>query len=300
MVKSQLVRARNPATLGMGRELKVRDNVFGALIVATLEAEAGGIGFFQCFSVCVLTILAQICFMYWVFINSGTFDLGGGACSVHPTLKFTSVMVFVATQSSVLPSIQAHTEILQIYLIDSAVSNPTEIFLGKSVFATRALFLFLFSVLPEMILSVFYVPVGIHYIMVQPTLDTTILATVALQFILDIDEIIFKTFPPQFKDKCDDTVFNGKKDKLMDLMRGADSAKDVSEVVVEFPESGQAQSKAAAWAGFYSQIVYVALSVGCVFGFINHIFVCTRWNEAAPPMLQVYQVCSDNDMHVTI
>jgi hypothetical protein len=269
-----------------GRELKVSDNVYGALIVATLQAEAGGIGFFQCFSVCVLTILAQISFMYWVHINALTFDLGGGACSIHPTLKFTSVAVFMATQSSVIPSIEAHLGILQFYLMESAASlfegfDKLDEMKTKSVFLLRALFLIIFSVLPELLLTVFYVPVGIHYIMVQPTLDTTILATVALQFILDVDEIVFKTFPWRFRNRCEVLTFNTKGSVASDieskLTRMASESDSDNHDNIEVQ-----RSKAAAWGGFYSQIVLVVMCIGCVFGFIDHIFVCSRWNETAP------------------
>jgi hypothetical protein len=213
--------------------------------------------------------------MYWVHINALSFELGGAACSVHPTLKFTSVAVFMATQSSVIPSFYAHASILGFYHQEFAHGSLNK---ENSVHFLRLFFIAVFAILPEMILTIFYVPVGIHYIMVQPTLDTTILATVALQFILDIDEIIFKTFSPGFRNRCEVVTF-----VHFDANSELESQQPKPAVTRINPAKSRINpAKGEAASGFRSQCGLVAISIGSVFGFIDRIFVCSRWNDPTP------------------
>jgi hypothetical protein len=88
---------------------------------------------------------------------------------------------------------------------------------------------------------------------------------------LDIDEIAFKTFPQSIRSKCEDSPFEFEPvpSTTEECLTGL--------FVACFPK---AVAKAEAWVGFYSQTVMVFMAIGCVFGFIDHIFLCSRWNAA--------------------
>ena len=58
---------------------------------------------------------------------------------------------------------------------------------------------FLIAVISELTILIFFLPLGVIYILLQESPEATVMASVAMNFILEIDEILFEKYTGQWR-----------------------------------------------------------------------------------------------------
>jgi hypothetical protein len=177
----------------------------------------------------ILCYLLQIGFIYSIYMVH--YDAPQDACSVGVWLKLCSVALFLISVYSVTVSPLTHSKIIflrpdSVCRLSSASDGPNDsekewdsLILSNTL---QKMALFSLCVVPEAVISCILVPVGIVYISIQPTMESTIMASVALLFIVQIDECLYSFFPSELRTKIENAEFdvNGYIDWL-DWLRGA-------------------------------------------------------------------------------
>jgi hypothetical protein len=161
-------------------KLRVSDNVYGILMAAGLDRKPTG-GclpgiverckgpesredfspyFWPALCAAILSVAIQAAFMYWIYwtsVQNNPKDNNGEACCVHVTLKLISVGLHFLALMTNLTGLMNHDKILSGYKCN--LPGGTQ------------LSLLVFAWFSEAAQFVLYLPVGLHYIMVQTTAE---------------------------------------------------------------------------------------------------------------------------------
>jgi hypothetical protein len=209
-------------------KLEFQDNVQGAVLFACMKtiaamrdtkstAELWKLRFSLLFIVtpALLCYAMQAGFIYALYKVDD--DAVQNACSVGAWLKLCSIALFFICVYSVTLSALAHTKIIALCLnsacrVDekgkkkkAAKQEEAASLILRSTVSKIALFLL--CVLPEVLITVFMIPVGVIYIFIQQTMETTIIAAVAMLFVIEIDECIYLFFPEELREQIEEAGF---------------------------------------------------------------------------------------------
>ena len=157
--------------------------------------------FYQDLAMLVLCMLIQCSFVFWVW-NCIDFSKASKSCSVHPVANLASVAVLVTSSVGTMRSCVLHSRII-LSAENYAVSKDGKAIEGsqKAIVCTnfqRAL-IFGLAVFTELMILIFYLPLGVIYVLLQGSPEQTVMASVAMNFILEIDEILFDKFAGQWR-----------------------------------------------------------------------------------------------------
>jgi hypothetical protein len=207
--------------------LAFQDNVQGAVLFACMKTLSvlrdhdGYSPWKLMFSLFVIPTPALLCyamqagFIYALYkVDS---DAAQAACSVGAWLKLCSIALFFICVYSVTLSALAHTKIIALSVDSACRPVPTkrkhfakmkeeDALIIKGI--TAKVLLFLLCVLPEVMITTFMIPVGIIYIFIQQTMETTIIAAVAMLFVIEIDECVYLFFPQELREDLEEAAFN--------------------------------------------------------------------------------------------
>ena len=287
--------------------LKYQANVQGAVLYAIMKTIAAmqnvnGVedcklrtSLFFATTPAILCYLLQIGFIY--SIHTVDYNEPQDACSVGVWLKLCSVALFLISVYSVTVSPLTHSKIIflrpdSVCRLASASDGPNDSekewdsLILSGTFEKIALFCL--CVVPEAVISCILVPVGVVYISSQPTMESTIMASVALLFIVQIDECLYSFFPSELRSKIEDAEFdvNGYIDWL-DWLRSAGAYSETGKFKKLVTEESKVKDEIKAFleqgAEPILKLYLVTLaSVAAVAGLRDTWLNCDCWKPAAP------------------
>ncbi len=174
-------------------------NVFGACTLSGLlyfmdDQENMSWIFCQNIAMLVICMLIQFSFVFWVW-ESIDLNQAAKSCSVHPVANLASVAVLATNSIGTMRSCVLHSRI--ILCAETVTSKDHEAIIGCS--KCRRAVVFVIAVCSELLVLIFYLPLGVIYVLLQESPEETVMASVAMNFILEIDEILFDKFAGQWR-----------------------------------------------------------------------------------------------------
>ncbi len=160
-------------------------SMFGALIAAALRPKTGFSYLAKCMSMALVSVAAQISFLSMAWSDLDRHRSNTTTCSSLLLLKFACVAIFIATISKIFPSIIIHYSEVR---YQSRTSQKLRWFIALVTFGA------------DIGISTAYLPTGVFFIMTQDSMESLVLAAAAMQFVINIDELLYECLPQDATD----------------------------------------------------------------------------------------------------
>jgi hypothetical protein len=255
--------------------------------------------FLQDVALLIISMCVQLSFIFWVWCS---IDLRQAreSCAVHPIAKLSSVSLLVTSVLGAFRSCILHSRIILgaeksgCVQENGGIIPASEMKIETSTF--RKHIIFAISSISELAILTLYLPLGLMYIILQGSPEDTVMASVALNFILEIDELLFEKFAGQWRikqiKKISFQVPYTLKDNsnVNDSMDGAPPADESDSNQYELAGKPKkykyariCENSASKLKSFFLRdlLLAMALTFGVVFGIRNLLLDCPSWRDSS-------------------